>query len=221
MPFIEAGGIQFHYVEAGQGAPLMLLGGTLGSARGDFGPQIDAFGERWWVIAPDRRGYGRTRPPDRDYPIDFYQRDARDMAAFMTALRIEPATILGWSEGADVALCLAAQYPEGVARLIVWGGITVVEDADLAIFEARRDVTTWPAKARAAMSATYETAYWENTWHGWCDAMKRMHASGGDVHLAKLEKISCPVLIVHGRNDPLIRRTHVETLQRGIPSSRL
>jgi valacyclovir hydrolase len=219
MPFIEVGGIEFHYLEAGQGAPLVLLGGTLGSARGDFAPQLDTLSARWRVIAPDRRGYGKTRPPDRDFPIDFYQRDARDMAGFMTALHLEPATILGWSEGADVALCLAARYPERVTRLIVWGGIAMVEEADIAIFESRRDFTTWPAKARDAMSAIYGEVYWRDTWQRWCDVMGLLHASGGDVHLGEIEKIWCPVLILHGRKDPLIRPAHPATLHRRIPGS--
>jgi len=221
MPFIEVGGIEFHYVEAGQGTPLVLLHGTLGSARGDFAPQLEALSARWRVIAPDRRGYGKTRPPDRDFPIDFYQRDARDMADFMTALDLEPATILGWSEGADVALCLAARYPEHVVQLIVWGGIAMVEEADITIFESRRDVATWPAKARAAMSAIYGDGYWQDVWDRWCDVMALLQASGGDVHLGEIEKISCPVLIVHGGKDPLIRAVHPETLHRRIPGSRL
>ena len=35
------------------------------------------------VIAPDRRGYGATRPPARDFPDNFYEREARDMACLL------------------------------------------------------------------------------------------------------------------------------------------
>lgn len=98
------------------------------------------------VIAPERRGYGKTRPPERDYPDDFYQRDADDMAAIMDALDLPAATVLGWSEGADVALCLGANHADKVSRLVVGGGLAAVADEDIAIFEARRDVANWPRK---------------------------------------------------------------------------
>ena len=219
MPSITTRGINVHYEDAGRGAPMVLLGGTLGTARGDFSPQIEAFAPSYRVVAPDRRGYGKTRPPARDYPDDFYQRDADDMAAFTHALGLEPITLLGWSEGANVALCLAALYPEKVLRVVVWGGLAAVDEVDIAIFEARRDVTIWPAKARDAMTANYGESYWPDTWHQWCDVMTRLCARGGDVGLARLENIACPVMVVHGCKDVLIRAVHPTTIHHRIAGS--
>jgi valacyclovir hydrolase len=221
MPFITARGIDFHYEDAGHGAPMLLLGGTLGTACGDFASQIDDFATGRRVIAPDRRGYGRTRPPDRDYPDDFYQRDAEDMAALMGALELDSATVLGWSEGADVACCLAAMHPEKVERLAVWGGVVKVTDEDIAIFEARRDVASWPGGARKALTEAYGESYWPIVWGKWCDVMVRLHAQGGDVRLAPLERIVCPTLILHGANDPLIRAPHPRGLHNRIAGSEL
>lgn len=219
MPHVSTRGVNFYYEDVGSGAPVVLLGGTLGTARGDFSKQIDTFAQTLRVIAPDRRGYGNSRPPQRDYPDDFYQRDADDMAALMDALDLAPATVLGWSEGADVALCLAATAPNRVARIIAWGGLAAVDDADIANFEARRDVATWPRRVCEALTATYGETYWADAWAMWCDVMVRLHAQGGDVGLAPLERISCPALIVHGANDPLIRATHAEALQARIRNS--
>jgi valacyclovir hydrolase len=221
MPKINARGISVYYEDVGRGAPMVLLGGTLGTARGDFSPQIEAFASSYRVIAPERRGYGGTRPPERDYPDDFYQRDANDVAAFMHALDLSPAALLGWSEGADVAMCLAAENPDKVSSLVVWGGIAEVTGEDIAVFEARRDVATWPRKARAAMTAAYGESYWQSTWEKWCDSMQRLHAQGGNVHLAPLEKIACPTLVLHGANDPLIRSAHPIALHGRISGSHL
>ncbi len=219
MPYIETGNLRVNYKDLGSGTPLLLLGGTIGTIRGDFSKQLDAFGPDVRVIAPERRGYGQTRPPERDYPDNFYQRDADDMAAFMNALGVAPATVLGWSEGADVALCLSVKYPDKVSRLVIWGGISAVTDEDIAIFEAHRDVTKWPQKVCDALTAAYGESYWQTTWWKWCDVMHRLHAQGGDVNLPDLEKLNCPTLIVHGAKDPLIRATHASTLHDRINGS--
>ena len=106
-----------------------------------------------------------------------------------------------------------------MTHVVIWGGISVVEDVDITSFEARRDVAAWPTKARDAMGAVYGDSYWQKTWHEWCDVMVRLYAAGGDVHLASLEQISCPVLILHGRKDQLIRGEHPATLHRRVPGS--
>lgn len=219
MPFIDVDKVAFHYLEAGEGAPVLLLGGTLSSAQGDFGAQLEGLSSSRRAIAPDRRGYGRTRPPDRTYPDNFYQRDASDMAAFIDAMNLESTAVLGWSEGADVAMCLAALHPNRVTHLVIWGGVSCVEAEDICVFEGRRDVTKWHPKAREAMTAIYGDGYWQRTWQGWCDVMVRLHATGGDVHLPRLEEIKCPTLILHGAKDPLIRPQHPHTLHHRIPHS--
>ena len=218
MQTIEIDGVKFHYVDVGSGEPLLLFGGTIGTAMNDFSKQIDAFSVDYRVIAPERRGYGHTRPPDRDYPDNFYQRDAQDMAAFIKALDLEPVTLLGWSEGADVALCLTAMYPATVSRLVVWGGLTT---EDIAIFDARRDVGEWPEKVRDSLTQAYGETYWQTTWLKWCDVMVRLHAQGGDVNLAEIERIKCPTLIAHGAKDPLVRASHAVTIHNRIGGSTL
>lgn len=219
METIEIEDISYHYIDAGDGNPLVLLGGTIGTAKSDFSKQIDSFSADHRVIAPERRGYGHTRPPDRDYPDDFYQRDAKDMAAFLKALNLGPAIVFGWSEGAGVALCLSASYPDTVSRLIVWGGLAEVTATDIAIFEARRDVSLWPAEVRDALTEAYGEIYWQTTWWKWCDVMVRLHGQGGDVHLGPIEKISCPTMVIHGAKDPLVRTNHAVTIHNRINGS--
>lgn len=50
-----------------------------GSTRTDFSHQLSAFNKQeFTLIAIDPRGYGQSRPPDRDWPLEFLQRDAED-----------------------------------------------------------------------------------------------------------------------------------------------
>lgn len=52
---------------------------TAGSARTDFDPQLKGLDkERYTVVGWDPRGYGRSRPPSRDFPPNFFERDAKD-----------------------------------------------------------------------------------------------------------------------------------------------
>lgn len=57
---------------------------TTGSTRTDFGPQLKSLNkERFTVVGWDPRGYGQSRPPDRDFPPDFFERDAKDAVDLM------------------------------------------------------------------------------------------------------------------------------------------
>ena len=221
MPFVNVKGAEIFYEEAGDGPPVLLLGGTLSSATEDFGPQIATLSANMKVIAPDRLGYGRSRPRVRDFPDNFYQRDADGVVDIMDALGINSAALLGWSEGAAVSLCLARSYPGRVDRLVVWGAISEVRTEDLETFQARRDTDTWPEKAQKAMTAVYGETYWKQTWRDWCDVMVRLHAKGGDVKLGRIETISCPTLILHGKKDPLIAECHPRAIHARIKGSEL
>ena len=68
MPLINVRGIDFFYREAGEGAPLLLIHGALGSA--DVWPAVlESLARDHRVIAYDRRAYTRTKaapaPPDQ------------------------------------------------------------------------------------------------------------------------------------------------------------
>lgn len=55
-----------------------------GSTWTDFGPQLKSLNkERFTVVGWDPRGYGQSRPPDRDFPLDFFERDAKDAVDLM------------------------------------------------------------------------------------------------------------------------------------------
>lgn len=65
-----------------------------GSARSDFGPQLQGLDEeRFTVVGWDPRGYGQSRPPSRDFPPDFFERDAEDGVALMK-VRLKDRTYL-------------------------------------------------------------------------------------------------------------------------------
>ena len=220
MPYVEVRGMQLYYEAQGRGEPLLCLPGALGTGRTDFGPQLAGLAAHLQVIAPDPRGYGQSRPPRRDFPLDFFQRDAEDMAALMTALGHPTFNVAGWSDGANSALLLALTYPERVARLIVWGGNARVLAEDIARFERVRDLSTWSPRMRESLEAIYGEEL-QALWHAWCDAMQAIFHAGGEICSQRLHLIRCPTFVLHGAQDPMVPAVHPQLLQARIPQAHL
>lgn len=111
--------IQTWYDERGQGDPLVLLhpGGVDSRA---MTPNLEALSQHFHVYAPDRRGHGRT--PDVDGPIT-YELMAQDMIAFIESVIDHPVHLLGYSDGAVVALLVALRRPDLVRRLVFVAGV--------------------------------------------------------------------------------------------------
>ena len=101
----------------------------MGTAWTDFRPQLENLSSaKRVVVSYDPRGYGRSRPPSRTFPIDFYHIDAEDAAGVMAALGYPRYAVMGWSDGANSGVLLAARYPERVVKLIIFGGNAYITD---------------------------------------------------------------------------------------------
>jgi pimeloyl-ACP methyl ester carboxylesterase len=109
------------YDERGQGEPFVLLhpGGAGVDSRA-LTPALDALAPLFHVYAPEQRGHGRT--PDVAGPIS-YELMARDTIAFIETVIRRPVYLLGYSDGAVVALTIALRRPDLVRRLVFIAGI--------------------------------------------------------------------------------------------------
>jgi len=110
--------IKHHYTDSGCGEPLILLHGN-GEDSSYFDAQIKEFSSCCRVIAVDTRGHGQTPRGSTPFTIRQF---AGDLAGFMDSLDIQRANILGFSDGANIAMCFAAANPQRVIRLILNGG---------------------------------------------------------------------------------------------------
>jgi valacyclovir hydrolase len=221
MPAIGIPGLSMHYESAGKGAPLLMIPGALGTGAGDFSAQIPWFAaRRFQVIAPDPRGYGQSRPPQRDFPSNFYYRDAADMFALMAALGHDRFAVMGWSDGANIATIMAAQQPEKVTRLVVFGGQSFLTAEEIAAFNAIRKISAWSPRAAETMRAVYGEEL-DELWDRYVAGQEALFAAGGDLYRRLLAKVTCPTLVLHGAKDPLVPGLHPEAIHRGIAGSRL
>ena len=98
--YAEVNGINLYYETIGDGRPLILLHGGLGSGE-MFGPVRPALAENHQVIAVDLQGHGRTADIDR--PIDI-RLMADDIAALIDHLGLDRPDLVGYSLGGGVAL---------------------------------------------------------------------------------------------------------------------
>ncbi len=112
---VEVDGINYYYEVRGEGEPLVLLHGGLGSID-MFRPLLPKLSARRQVIGVDLQGHGRTSLGTR--PISLAAIGA-DMAVILDRLGYRSVDVLGYSMGGGVALRLAIQHPERVRRLVV------------------------------------------------------------------------------------------------------
>lgn len=84
-----------------------------------FKHQIDYFCNRYRVIALDTRGHGQSQRGNTPFTIKQF---AEDLNAFMDELGIAKAIILGFSDGANIAMEFALKYPHRVKTLILNAG---------------------------------------------------------------------------------------------------
>lgn len=116
MPSLEVDGYPVSYAEAGSGAPLLMIHGTLGDQR-SFVPQMEAFGARYHVMSLSmRHAWPGTWEEGGNFTID---RHVEDVAGFIRALKAGPVYLLGHSRGGHIAFRVAERYPELVKALVL------------------------------------------------------------------------------------------------------
>jgi pimeloyl-ACP methyl ester carboxylesterase len=109
--------IEHFFVEKGKGKAIILLHGNGGSSD-YFREQMDEFSKLYHVYAVDTRGHGRTPRGEKPFTIRQF---AADLLGFMDEHRIGKAHLLGFSDGANIAMVFAIQHPDRVDQLILNG----------------------------------------------------------------------------------------------------
>jgi valacyclovir hydrolase len=218
MPYARVNRTRLHFEQRGQGAPLLLIPGSLGTGATDFGPQLQEFSSDFLVIAPDPRGYGQSRPPERDFSVDYLQRDADDMWELMTALGYRSFNVAGWSDGATSALLLTITHPASVSKMAIWGGSSYISSEDIEMIERTRSIAHWSPRMRESLETVYGESL-QHLWNGFCDWAQTIYQGGGEICRGRLHMIRCPTLILHGEMDPLLPEFHPRILHEGISNS--
>lgn len=136
----QSNAYNINYTRFGSGPKaVILIPGALGTAATDFLPQTQQLPKllpNYSIISFDPPGYGKSRPPQRTFPLNFYYRDAFVANELMKALEFEKYSILGWSDGGIIGLILAAKFVNSVDKLAVWGTNSYILPEEIKIYES-------------------------------------------------------------------------------------
>jgi len=216
--YVDAGGLRTYYEIKGEGDPLLLLHGGFCPVE-TFDGLTPRLAEAYRVYLPERRGHGRT--PDMDGPITF-ENMAEDTVAFMDALDIGRAHLVGWSDGAVVALHVALQRPELVRKLVLIG--TVVNFDGMAA-EAR-ETLAGPGLTPEILPPFLRELYANVSPDGpdhfdvVFDKLSATWKVEPSFELSELAGLEMPTLVMVGDRD-VVTVEHAAAMQRAIPDARL
>ncbi|HEV2872183.1 MAG TPA: alpha/beta hydrolase, partial [Actinomycetota bacterium] len=118
MTYVDLNGLPTWHEVRGEGQPVVLLHGAFAGAS-SWSAQVPALAKAGYKVhVPERRGHAHT--PDVQGPLT-YDAMADDTVAYLDGVVGGPAHLVGWSDGAVVALLVAQRRPDLVDRLVLIG----------------------------------------------------------------------------------------------------
>ena len=114
--FYEQDGVRLHYVDEGQGEPIVMLHGnpTWGYLYRNFIPALSKTNR---CIVPDEMGFGKSdKPLDKPYTLD---RHIENFSALVEELDLSDITLVMQDWGGPIGLGFAVEQPERVKRLVI------------------------------------------------------------------------------------------------------
>ncbi len=226
-----ATGPRLHYVELGDpdGQPIVFLHGWPDSWF-SFSAVAEKLPSHYRSLLIDQRGFGGSDRPERGYEIPDL---AADVAAFLDALSIDRATIVGHSMGSFVARRVAITFPERVERLVLIGsGWLGSNPVTREVHASLRDLVD-PVSAEFARDFQASTAFapvpgafFDRIITESLKLPARLWGEllGGVIRyedVKDLGRIAAPTLLVWGDRDGLFPGDDQDRLARAIPGARL
>lgn len=237
--YIDADGIRTHYVEQGEGRPLVLVhgGGAGADGRSNFETNFPAYAKHMRVIAYDMVGFGLTDAPD---PDNFaYTQSARTdhLVNFLKALDLEDVCLIGNSMGGTTACGAALKAPDRITKLVLMGAAINLsrEDMlknkqDLAPVMAYNGTEEGMRRIIGALTHNYEPSdeivryrFEAVQRPGTAAAYKAIMAWAFENGLyyspEQLASLAMPVLVVGGKNDVMVPVRKVFEQIQSIPQA--
>lgn len=223
--FIDCNGIRTHYVEMGEGDPLILVhgGGAGADGRSNFETNLPTYAKHMRVIAYDMVGFGLTDAPD---PANFaYTQQARTdhLISFIEALGLTNICLIGNSMGGTTACGAALKAPHLIGKLVLMGSAVnispedmVANRGDLAPVMAYDGTEAGMRKIIDALTFSYkptdeivqyrhQATLRPNTNAAYKATMAWAFQNGLYYSPEQLGSLTMPVLVVGGKNDVMVR----------------
>jgi non-heme chloroperoxidase len=226
-------GVRLHYAEHGDptGEAIVFLHGYSDSWF-SFSRVLPLLSAEYHAFALSVRGHGDSDKPECCYtPNDF----AADVDAFMDAVSIEEATLVGASTGALFAQRVALSYPHRVSRLVMIAPQTPANEALSGLMEEVRALED-PVPPEFVKEFQESTIYHpvpqefldsvvseslKLPARVWRDYLEQVGLSIDHDYVLELREIKAPTLILRGEQDALFPREEHERLAAAIPGATL
>ncbi len=197
--------ITLFYQEKGTGEPFLFLHGN-GEDSSYFRHQIEYFKGRYRVMALDTRGHGRSPRGGAPFTIEQF---SCDLYEFMREHGVSRAVLLGFSDGANIAMKFAMKHPDMVRALILNGGNLDAKGVKRA--------TQLPIEIGYRIASYFAEKS--------PDAKKNAELLGlmvndPNIRPAELAKITAPTLVICGSRD-MIKESHTREIAANISGAKL
>ena len=224
-------GVTLEYVERGHGSgvPVLLLHAYADSWR-SFELLLRHLPESVHAFAPSQRGHGDSeRPTDGYRPADL----VADAGAFMDAVGLEAAVLVGSSSAGDIARRFAIDHPERTLGVVVVGGFHTFPADSPAVLESRETLAALTDPVDAAFAREFTQSVVGDTvppafldamvresckvpahvWRKMLQGLLETPPATGTVH--------APALVIWGDQDSICPRSEQDALLAAMPSAEL
>ncbi|MBV8758545.1 MAG: alpha/beta fold hydrolase [Deltaproteobacteria bacterium] len=211
---VDVNGAQIYYARYGKGDPVILLHGGLGNSD-HWANQVPVLSPKFQVIAIDSRGQGRST---RTKSKVTYETMADDVVAVMDKLAIPRASIVGWSDGGEIALKLAIKHPDRVAKLFVFGANYNSDGSKPRSGRPADTFIAYAAKCRADYTKLSKTP---KEWDALVDWLLPVWRTPMGFTKDQLRSITAPTLVADGDHDEVIVLDQIQEMAKLIPNAQL
>lgn len=218
MAFATIRSHECYYDLRGSGPVVTLLHHATAGSR-NWRHVVPRLAERYQTLVYDRPGFGCSSWL-ADWPLDYLDRDVADLVSLLDVLSIGQTALVGHSDGATLALLAAARHPERVRCVIAEAPHVAVEtprcpDAVRA-FAAQVKQSPAMLSALARDHGDHGLAVVRRWAERWLDPAFWHWAVGGE-----LANVTCPVLVIHGADDPFFSLAHSEMIANRVADGQL
>lgn len=204
MPYLDTAVGSLYHEESGAGEPALLLHGGFCSLE-NMRELSEELAQRYRVLAFERSGHGRTADIDGEYT---FTRMVEETVAYLDAVGVNAAHVVGFSDGGIVSILLARDHPERVLSLVPISANVRTDDAYVPDDYPHATLT---AEALAVVRADQERLSPDGPEHADEVSAKlgRLWEREPDIAEESLRAITAPALVLRGEHD-VIARAHSE-----------
>lgn len=216
--FAPVNGLRIYYEVHGPagGTALVLLHGGDPCIETSWARILPALARSRRVIAFDQQGHGRTADADRPFT---FEGSADDTAELLRYLNVAKADLMGFSNGANIAMQVAIRHPELVRRLVAVSGMVKRDGLQPGFWEGMRKARLEEMPPQLAKAYRETSPHPERLPSFFRKSVDRM-LGFRDWPEAAVRSIAAPALVVIGDAD-VVRPEHAVEMTHLLPRARL